>query len=636
MKTFYLIPLILIVTVFSAFSQTRTIVGTVTDKETSEPIPYASVLLPDHSIGVLTDVDGKFNITIPTDFDSLEIAFVGYEKKMLALLPGKDTVQVALEGSTVTLMTYEIVEDVAEISSYSKVSKKDYRSSAERSLAGYSSPVYTTSAYDDISYESASYANIITSGQLTAGEVNDFQKWKLWGDIADNELKSYRLVWSIFPKQRYLLQLENKNKMPVIDAQVILSDENGDVQWTACTDNTGKAELWASMFEENASLNNMSIKVKYQGKSYPCKKVTAFQDGVNILEIPVDCAEQKNVDIAFVIDATGSMSDELEYLKVELSDVISRVKDSLPSAKIRLAAVFYRDFGDAYVTKYNDFTENTEDMLSFFSQQSAGGGGDFPEAVDSALSVALNKLSWSSEAASRLVFMVLDAPPHSERPQVVKNLTNIIPKMAEKGIRLIPIACSGIDKSTEYFLRSSALATNGTYIFLTDDSGIGGTHLKPTTDKYDVELLNAALIRIISSFSKTEECKPLIAESFDTTKTDTAFVNMTIIDSTKTAQNDSQRTDTLQTAPTEMLAVSWKYYPNPTNGVLNIEINNLPENSEGEIYFTDITGKVLKRFTVAESKNILTDISEFPTGTYLLRVLYDKDKWLTGKVILLH
>jgi hypothetical protein len=305
-------------------------------------------------------------------------------------------------------------------------------------------------------------------------------------------------------------------------------------------------------------------------------------------------------------------------------------------AKIRLAAVFYRDMGDAYVTKYNDFTGNIDDAVAFIKQQSAGGGGDGPEAVDSALSVALNKLSWSSEAASRLVFMVLDASPHSERPEVIANLKKIIPEFAEKGIRVIPVACSGIDKSTEYFLRSLALATNGTYVFLTDDSGIGYSHIKPSTDKYDVELLNAALIRIISSFSKMEECKPLVAENFDSTKIDTGFVSMPAIDSLNVALNDSLARDTSQTTNPEIIPLSWKYYPNPTNGILNIEINNLPENSEGEIYFTDITGKVLRRFTVADSKSILTDISEFPTGTYLLRVLYDEDKWLTGKVILLH
>jgi hypothetical protein len=47
-------------------------------------------------------------------------------------------------------------------------------------------------------------------------------------------------------------------------------------------------------------------------------------------------------------------------------------------------------------------------------------------------------------------------------------------------------------------MRSLAIATNGTYTFLTDDSGIGGGHLKPTIGKFDVELLNALMVRVIS------------------------------------------------------------------------------------------------------------------------------------------
>ena len=55
-------------------------------------------------------------------------------------------------------------------------------------------------------------------------------------------------------------------------------------------------------------------------------------------------------------------------------------------------------------------------------------------------------------------------------------------------------------------MRSMALATNGTSFFLTDDSGIGNPHLKPTTDSLKVEHLNDMLVRTIVEFSYMPDC----------------------------------------------------------------------------------------------------------------------------------
>src|SRR5690606_18417442 len=118
------------------------------------------------------------------------------------------------------------------------------------------------------------------------------------------------------------------------------------------------------------------------------------------------------------------------------------------------------------------------------------GGGDYPEAMDIALDTAINALSWSENARSRILFLVLDAPPHQGQ-EVNDRLQRLIHQAAEKGVRIVPIGASGIDKSTEYLMRALALGTNGTYAFLTDHSGIGNPHIKPTTDSYDVETLNA-------------------------------------------------------------------------------------------------------------------------------------------------
>ena len=95
--------------------------------------------------------------------------------------------------------------------------------------------------------------------------------------------------------------------------------------------------------------------------------------------------------------------------------------------------------------------------------------------------------------------MVLDAPPHNTS-SIRESLASSITDAINKGIRIIPVASSGVDKSTEFLLRTFAMTTGGTYTFLTDHSGIGGSHIEPTIGSYDVENLNDLLVRIINEY----------------------------------------------------------------------------------------------------------------------------------------
>jgi len=201
------------------------------------------------------------------------------------------------------------------------------------------------------------------------------------------------------------------------------------------------------------------------------------------------------------------MGDELNYLQGEISDVIGKIRNANAAYTINLALLFYRDIGDEYVTRYFDFTTNIPVQRQNLARQYAGGGKDFPEAVDRALSEAVGK-NWSSGSATRLIFHVCDAPPHDTKEKKALYYDSI-KIAAQKGIRIIPVASSGINIATEYLLRQEALMTGGTYIFLTDDSGIGGSHLEPTIGEYIVEYLNACLIRIVNEYLTGEAEEPV-------------------------------------------------------------------------------------------------------------------------------
>jgi hypothetical protein len=228
--------------------------------------------------------------------------------------------------------------------------------------------------------------------------------------------------------------------------------------------------------------------------------VKPWKDGINKAVLSPTNLDNK-IEISFVVDATGSMGDELEYLKTELLDVISRIKNANPNSSILTSSVFYRDEGDDYVTKISNFTTDNSATVNFIKNQSAGGSGDFPEAVHSALSKAVNELQWSTKAKTRILFLVLDAPPHHDN-SVISDIQTSILKAAEKGIKIIPITASGIDKGTEFLMRFLALGTNGTYVFLTDHSGIGNSHLEATVGQYEVEFLNNLMVRLINKYAE--------------------------------------------------------------------------------------------------------------------------------------
>jgi hypothetical protein len=66
-----------------------------------------------------------------------------------------------------------------------------------------------------------------------------------------------------------------------------------------------------------------------------------------------------------------------------------------------------------------------------------------------------------------------------------------------KGIHIYPVAGSGIDDLGEFDMRTAAEVTGGRYLFLTNDSGIGGSHAEPHIPCYYVTTLESAMRRMV-------------------------------------------------------------------------------------------------------------------------------------------
>ncbi len=65
----------------SVFAQSLTLSGTVTDVETEEPLPFASVGIQNRPIGTITNLSGEFDFHFPSDYrnELLVISYLGYE-----------------------------------------------------------------------------------------------------------------------------------------------------------------------------------------------------------------------------------------------------------------------------------------------------------------------------------------------------------------------------------------------------------------------------------------------------------------------------------------------------------------------------------------------------------------------------
>ncbi|MEM1216172.1 MAG: VWA domain-containing protein, partial [Bacteroidota bacterium] len=423
----------------------------------------------------------------------------------------------------------------------------------------------------------------------------------MWADISQEDLGIYRSNWQQYADHRYALQLRNEDGLPAVNVPLQLVDGQGSVLWRARTDALGRAELWAHYFRQvSVAANGLRIECKVPNQRFSIS-AKPFTEGINTHEIKQDCRKKAEVDVAFVVDATGSMGDEIKYLQAELLNVIGRVREELPKANVRTGSVFYRDQGEEYLTRVSPFTADTEKTDKFIGAQYANGGGDYPEAVEVALEAALDELDWRSSASTRLLFLVLDAPPH-QAAENIKKLQVAVTRAAARGVQIIPVSCSGVDKNTEYLLRAMALATNGTYTFVTDHSGIGNAHIEPSTDSYDVAFLNDVLVRLTVSRSRLVTCDQPIA------------------------LDENLPSPFLKTPVSGER--NWTFYPNPSAGPVSLRY----EEAEGNYYLFDAQGKLLERFTAQTS--IERDWSHLASGRYWIRHQNAAGMWTQGQLVL--
>ncbi|MEM6554108.1 MAG: VWA domain-containing protein [Planctomycetota bacterium] len=334
-----------------------------------------------------------------------------------------------------------------------------------------------------------------TAGTLTAGSLDDLANPQPLLDFA-NTFPDGHPIADRFAGPNFALRVTDADGNPLPNAFVLIHDQHDHTFATLTTAPDGRAAL-AAGHDNLPDTGELFATVYYPGVAPFTTSVHPDTPETHTITLPDATPEAVGrLDLAFVVDCTGSMGDEIRYLQAELKDVVSTVAAKHPDTDIRLSLIVYRDTTDDYVVRVSDWTRDIDAFLALLDKQSAGGGGDYPEAVDQALHAAAG-LDWSTQAAARVVFLVGDAPSH---PDHMPSALDAVDELRDSGVRVYPVLGSQDGDEPQLLFRAAALLTGARHLFLTDDSGVGGSHVEPEQGaSFDVEPLNALMARILDA-----------------------------------------------------------------------------------------------------------------------------------------
>ena len=183
-----------------------------------------------------------------------------------------------------------------------------------------------------------------------------------------------------------------------------------------------------------------------------------------------DPQPRPRVEVAFVLDTTGSMASLIDGAKRKIWSIANAIVDANPDAEIRMALIGYRDRGDAYVTDVNALTGDIQGLYGTLVRYSADGGGDTPESVNEALDKAVRSLQWDSGAGTRkIIFLVGDAPPHMDYPNAPR-YPEIVKAAVAKGI-VVNAVQAGDAGDTRQIWQDIARRGQGRYLPIPQDGG---------------------------------------------------------------------------------------------------------------------------------------------------------------------
>jgi len=343
----------------------------------------------------------------------------------------------------------------------------------------------------------------IDNSPLRAGSIDDGDDVSAFLDYRSGVADSGVVVRDLDLTDSTVFTVTGSNGLPVLDAALEF--------WSAGADRSSDAPVVTLRTTADGSVRFMPAAMA-EGRDALDAVVrigdevveVAFDRGVSAVDVSVDSAGGVDgsvpLDVHFVLDATGSMGDEIARLRDNMTAIANQIA-ALPSEPdVRFGMTVYRDVGDLFVTRNFDLTSDLDSFLEALADVEADGGGDYAEALDEALADALELPEWRRDGAVELMFVIADAPPQIGRAvQQPSGVTALA--AAARGVKIFPVAASGTDDQAEYVMRELAFITGGRFVFLSYGVDGASTATGPSTDissdDYDELPLDALVVRLV-------------------------------------------------------------------------------------------------------------------------------------------
>ncbi|MCA9984912.1 MAG: VWA domain-containing protein, partial [Anaerolineales bacterium] len=344
-------------------------------------------------------------------------------------------------------------------------------------------------------------AGLPTGSRLTAGAVDDNAEWDAYLTYLQNYNGPAALPVDV--SQRHQILVLDAAERPVLAALVVI-EANGAEVARLRTHSDGRvyffpsilpAELQADLYTITATVNGETVALELDAAGGQ-REWTIIHPGAAAPAAGV------NLDILFLLDATGSMGDEIQQLKDNLEQIAAQI-DALPAQPdVRFGMVIYRDRGDEFVVRSYDFTPDLATFSLFLDDVTADGGGDYPEDLNEALNQAVLVPEWRLEDTVSLMFLVADAPPHLDYADQQLTYVDGMTRAAELGIKIFPIATSNLDAQGEYIFRQLAQFTGAQFIFLTygeEGPGSTGDQTDLQVENFTVSALDELVVQLVAA-----------------------------------------------------------------------------------------------------------------------------------------
>ena len=358
---------------------------------------------------------------------------------------------------------------------------------AEMTVAVTAAPAATTMiGTEDVVYESEQ-----PQTTLTGGSIDDNERFE---DYLAYRADFFGLgipVRDLDPTGRIVVTVTGENGFPAAGAEVVVRGDGVELSLRSTADGTVR-------FHPEAHAAGAGPFTVSAGRA-----TTVAERGHSVAletSLPTAAGETVALDVLFLLDATGSMEDEIHQLKITIDEVAQRIHRLPGDVDVRLGMTLYRDEFDSFLTSTFDLTPDVEAFAEALSAVVADGGDDYPEALDEALADALSQPSWRSASDTvQLVFLVADAPPQVLR-QVPVPYTDSMREAAQRGIKIFPVSSSGTDDQAEFVFRQLAQFTGARYVFLTYGAEGRATGASSDINELDYEELSLddLIVRLVA------------------------------------------------------------------------------------------------------------------------------------------